>query len=97
MKKKIKNVSYQGIRKVEDDYGLVLFRCGLTHLIDVGHKHLQDKEFIKETCDKIQKETSPNAIMTADFQCELVKCAEELAQFPIWDLIAYIKTDVVVG
>jgi len=31
----------QEIRAIENKYGLALFRMGLTHLVDVGIRHLE--------------------------------------------------------
>jgi len=36
-------------------------------------------------------------VMTPEFQCEIVRCAAELAKFSVWDLFAYIKECVTIG
>ena len=88
------------IRAVEDKYGLILFRMGLTHLIDVGARHLTE-ENVAETVKQIETEGKEDEvkgikrIMTVEFQCDIVRCAAELAAFSIWDLIRYIKKYVV--
>ena len=89
------------IKMIEEKYGLVLFRTGLSHLIDVGHRNLDDEnvaECIKQIHEKAEaeKETGKISVMTPEFQCDIVRCAAELAKFGIWDLIAYIKKYVVV-
>ena len=83
------------ISAVENKYGLVLFRMGLTYLIDVGVRHLND-ENIDEYIHQIGVETGNASIMTPDFKREVVHCAAELAKFSIWTLIAYIKKYVAV-
>jgi hypothetical protein len=36
-------------------------------------------------------------VMTAEFQCEIIRCAAELANFNIWELFAYIKNHVAIS
>jgi hypothetical protein len=89
----------QEICAIEKKYGRALFRIALTHLVDVGTRHLTDEnvdEAIKQIAanDKADKANGVTAIMTAEFQCEIVRCAASLAKFDIWDLFAYIKNYV---
>ena len=35
--------------------------------------------------------------MTADFECEVVRCAAELSKLEIWDMLRYITRFVDVG
>lgn len=84
------------IRNIENKYGLVLFRMGLSHLVDVGHRNLTD-ENVRESVEQIMaqgeedKANGKISVMTPEFQCEIVRCAAELARFSIWTLLAYIK------
>ena len=87
------------IENLENKYGLVLFRMALTHLVDVGVRHLTDEnveESIKQITakDEVDKAKGVIPIMTAAFQIEIVRCATELAKFSIWDLFYYIKNHV---
>ena len=88
------NVKYNEIRAIENKYGLMLFRCGLSHLVSCGAQLLQDEKEVEACKNKIKSETPDNAIMTAGFQCEIINCAVELSKINIWDLFRYIKTDV---
>lgn len=81
------------IQAIENKYGMMLFHMAFTHLIDVGHRHMSNPELVAENCKAIRETTKPNSIMTADFQCSLMKCAAELTQFSIDDLLRYVKTD----
>jgi hypothetical protein len=89
------------IRALEDKYGLVLFRMGLSHLFDTGHRNFTD-EYVEEAIKQIKSNDEDSRangkipVMTADFQCQIIRCAAELAQFSIWTLFAYIKKYVVV-
>ena len=87
------------INAIENKYGLVLFRMGLTHLADVGHRNLTDddvEESIRQIIanDKADKANGVVVVMTPEFQSGIVRCAAELAKFSIWELFAYIKTNV---
>jgi hypothetical protein len=90
------------IRNIENKYGLVLFRMGLSHLCDVGHRHLGDDE-VESGVKQIMaqgKEDEANGkipIMMPEFLCEVIRCAAELTNFTVWTLFAYIKEHVVVG
>ncbi len=89
------------IRAIEDKYGLMLFRMGLTHAMDVGISNFGD-ENVAECIKQIEergKDDKANGIikvMTPAFECAIVRCAAELAKFGIWNLIRYIKKHVVV-
>ena len=88
------------IRKIEDKYGLVCFRMGLTHLVAVGYDNLTDDDVIAENIKLImargeeEKASGKIAVMTPEFQCDILRCAAELATFSIWTLFAYIKKHV---
>ena len=92
----------QFITNIENKYGLVLFRMGLSHLVDMGHRNLTD-ENVEESIRQIMaqgEEDKTNGkipIMTPEFLCEVLRCAAELSKFGIWTLFAYINEHVVVG
>jgi len=92
----------QNIRNIENKYGLVLFRMGLSHLVDVGHRNLTD-ENVEDSVQQIiaqGEEARANGkipVMTPGFQCEILHCAAELSKFSIWTLFAYIKKHVVIS
>ncbi len=92
----------QEIYTIENKYGLVLFRMGLTHLADVGIRHLDYvnvNEAIKQITanEEADKANGIVNIMTAEFQCKIVRCAAELAKFSVWELFAYIKNHVAIS
>lgn len=89
------------IKKIEDKHGTVYFRMALTHLFDAGHKHIT-QENVDETKAGIMAKAAENTsggkpIMTPEFQCYLLDISLELAQFSIWDLLAYVKKNVHIG
>jgi hypothetical protein len=92
----------QEISVIENKYGLALFRMALTHLADVGIRHLTDEnvnEAVRQITanDEADKANGIVSIMTAEFQCEIVRCAAELAKFSVWELFAYIKNHVAIS
>jgi hypothetical protein len=96
------NNKLKEIREIENRYGLAPFRMGLSHLVDVGHRNLRESD-IEKSIQLIMKQGENDAargrisVMTPEFQCEILRCAAELARFGIWTLFAYIKKHVAVG
>ena len=90
------------ITNIENKYGLMLFRMGLSHLVDIGHRNFDD-DSVAENISQIMakgeedKANGVNPVMAPEFQCEIVRCAAELSQFTILTLFAYIKKHVVVS
>ena len=96
------NEKMNDIRALENKYGLILFRMGLSHLVDVGHRNLgaeEVEEGIKQIMDKGEEDNASGKtpIMTPEFQCEVLRCAAELSGFSVWELFAYIKKHVAIG
>jgi hypothetical protein len=90
------------IRRLEDKYGLALFRMGLTHLVDVGVRHLDDA-IVQENIMQIMADGEAGRsdgtvpIMTPEFKRGIILCAAELAKFSIWQIFAYIKDYVAIS
>ena len=85
--------SKKKIEKIRDDYREIIFRASISHLMDVGIRHLT-KELVDETCKKIMGEDDTNHIMTNDFKCDVLRAAYELAQISHIDLLVYIQREV---
>lgn len=86
--------SKKKIEAVRNWYGEFVFRCAISHLMDVGARHLT-KENVEETCNEIMASDDTGCFMTNEFQCEIVKAAYDLAQVSQTDLIAYIQREMV--
>ena len=90
------------IRAIEDKYGLMLFRMGLTHLVEMGVRSLSDEDEVERCIKAIMaqgaenKENGIQPILSPEYQCEILCCAAELAQYTIWTLFRYIKEHVIV-
>lgn len=70
-----------------------MFRMAISHLMDVGTRHLTE-ENIKNTCEDIKKKDDIHHFMTTDFMCDLVKMAGELAKINHIHLLNYISKEV---
>lgn len=78
---------------IRNKIGEVTFRMAISHLMDVGIRHLTE-ENVEETCKKIMQEDDSNHFMTNGFKCDLVLAAYELAQIPHTDLLVYIQREM---
>ena len=75
-------------------YDEVMFRMAISHLVDVGIRHL-DEDNIKRTCDAIQKEDDSKSFMTNNYKCDLIRMAGELAKIEHIHLLVYIQREIV--
>jgi len=84
------------IQALENKYGLIVLRAGLTHLVDFGHSNFTDdavEKGIKQILadGEADEANGVRSFMTPEFKCEIVRCSAELAKFTIWTLFAYVK------
>ena len=71
----------------------VLFRMAISHLMDVGIRHLTE-ENIAKTCAEIMKEDDSHAFKTNRYKVNIVKVAGELAKIDHIHLLTYISREV---
>lgn len=80
------------IKELYKKYGDIVFRMALSHLCHVGVDRIKDvniEESVKEVL------ASPNnTLIDNKLQAEILKCAYALAQLSLWDILAFVKTDV---
>lgn len=86
--------SKKKIESIRNKCGEIMFRMAISHLMDVGIRHLTE-ENVEETCKEIMQKDDSKAFMTNEFSCGLVRMAYELAQVPHTDLLVYIQREVV--
>ena len=72
----------------------IMFRMAISHLMDVGARHLTE-ENIAETCYEIRTRDDSKAFMTNEYMCSLIMMAGELAKVPHIDLLVYIQREIV--
>lgn len=71
----------------------ILFRMAISHLMDVGIRHLTD-ENVEYTCKEIMKQDDSNSFMTNEFQCEIVRNAAKIAKIEHTLVLAYIAKNI---
>lgn len=85
--------SKKQIEAIRNKAGETMFRMAISHLMDVGIRHLTE-ENVEEACKEIMQEDDSKAFMTNEFKCDLVRAAYELAQVPHIELLVYIQREV---
>lgn len=87
------------IRALEDKYGYIPFRMGLTHLFDAGFSNFNET-FVEEGLKLIlaeeeeHKKNGTRDCMSPDFKRGILHCSAELAKYSILTLFAYIKEHI---
>ena len=81
------------VKEIQRKYGEHVFRMAITHLFDVGVKHLKNAD-VEKICQEILETTPKNSILTPELSADILRCSVELAKLPIWDVIKFIKTDI---
>ncbi len=71
----------------------MLFRLAVSHLMDVGIRHLTD-ENVDATCKGIMEQDDSKSFMTNEYQCAIVRTAAELARISHIYLLVYISQNV---
>lgn len=71
----------------------VMFRMAISHLMDVGFRHLTE-ENIEETCNAIMKEDDSHSFMTNEYKCNLIRTAGEMAKLNHIHVLTYISREV---
>lgn len=71
----------------------MMFRMAISHLIDVGTRHLTD-EMVEQTCNEIMTEDDTHSFMTNEYKCELVRTAAKIAEVGIINMLVYVTRNV---
>lgn len=85
--------SKKTIEAIRNKYGEVIFRMAISHLMDVGLRHLT-KENVEDTCKEIMASDDSGRFMSNEFECEIVQTAYDLALVSHIDLLVYIQREV---
>ena len=83
----------QNINNLRRDYGEMIFRMAISHLMDVGMRNLTP-ELVNEAKDEIMKKDDSKMFVTNKLLCDVVECAGELAKINEIDLLVYIGRNV---
>ena len=81
------------IEEIRNGVGEELFRMAISHLMDVGIRHL-DEEGVEMACNAINKEDDTHFFMTNKFKCSIVKTAGELAKIDHLHFLNYVSKEV---
>ena len=84
------NENIEKIMAIHRRCGEVQFRMALQHLFQMGNENFSNENMVAAK-EAIRSSTPKNAIMTADYQLQLLDCSFELSRFPIWDVLLYLK------
>ena len=83
----------QNINNLRRDYGEMIFRMAISHLMDVGMRNLTP-ELVNEAKDEIMKQDDSKMFVTNEVLCDVVECAGELAKIDATQLLVYIGRNV---
>ena len=83
----------QNINIIRRDYGEIIFRMAISHLMDVGMRNLTP-ELVNEAKDEIMKQDDRKMFVTNGLLCDVVECAGELAKIDTTYLLVYIGRNV---
>ena len=83
----------QNINNLRIDYGEMIFRMAISHLMDVGMRNLTP-ELVNEVKDEIMKQDDSRMCVTNKLLCDVVECAGELAKIDATYLLVYIGRNV---
>ena len=83
----------KNINKLRRDYGEMIFRMAISHLMDVGMRNLTP-ELVNEAKNEITKKDDSRMFVTNKLLCDVVECAGELAKIDATYLLVYIGRDV---
>ena len=83
----------KNINNLRRDYGEMIFRMAISHLMDVGMRNLTP-ELVNEAKDEIMKQDGRKMFITNEVLCDIVECAGELAKINEIDLLVYIGRNV---
>lgn len=83
----------KNINNIRSDYGEMIFRMAISHLMDVGMRNLTP-ELVDKARDEIMKRDDSKMIVTNEVLCDVVECAGELAKINAIYLLVYISRNV---
>ncbi len=83
----------KNINNIRREYGEMIFRMSISHLMDVGMRNLTP-ELVEEAKDEIMKQDDSKMFVTNEVLCDVVECAGELTKINAIDLLVYIGRNV---
>lgn len=81
------------VKEIYDKYGEMCFRIAIAHLYDKGMCFFKNTD-LNKIIDEIDESLKDNAILSKDVQIQINRCASELAEIDVWDILKFVKTDL---
>lgn len=81
------------ITQIYNTYGDFVFNCAVPHLMDLGARTLKQMD-IEAQCQKLIANTPDCAIVSGEMQAAILRCAAELAQLRMNDILRFVQTDM---
>ena len=81
------------IRNICKKYNEGVFRMALTHMVEVGADRLRNIN-VEEAVKEILASDNSKAFITPQMQASILRCACELALQDLWDILAFVQTDI---
>lgn len=81
------------LRELYQKYGDYVFRLALCVLFYNGMKNIKESELEKE-CMTIIKSTPENSLVTGEMQANIYRCAYDLSEMTVWDILKFVRTDI---
>lgn len=81
------------IKQVYNKYGDFIFNCAVPHLMDLGARTLKKMD-IEAQCKKLIANTPDCAIISGEVQADILRCAAELAELKMNDILRFVQTDM---
>ena len=78
------------LKEIQEKYGEDIFRLAITHLIHVGIEQFS-KTDIDVLCEKALRETPESAVMTGEYQADILRCAHAICKYSVDDLLRSVS------
>lgn len=86
-------MNINSIREICKKHGEAVFRMSLSHMVAVGADRLRNIN-VEEAVKEILATDNPKALITPQMQASILRCTCELAQQDLWDILAFVQTDI---
>lgn len=86
-------MNINSIREICKKHGEAVFRMALSHMVAVGSDRLRSIN-VDEAVKEILASDNPKALITPQMQASILRCTCELAQQDLWDILAFVQTDI---
>ena len=86
-------MNINSIREICKKHGEAVFRMSLSHMVEVGADRLRNIN-VEEAVKEILASDNTKVFITPQMQVSILRCSCELAQQDLWDILAFVQTDI---